>query len=385
MTLWAIILQWSRLGISAAIFLLAARLLPLAEIGVFATAFALPRLLQVLHKSGITELRITSDTPDHPLLALSLSLGLAAALLCLAALPVLPAESRPHLAVLASLPLFNALAAPSEGCLRRALKLRALALRTLLAQALAAGVALYGLTQGWAAWSLTAFALTNTALTAALSLALAPPDLGPRGTLRPLLPDLARLTLRPLAGSATFPAVQLLIALTLGLPAAGAFQIATRLVELIDTLALAPLRYLALPRFKSLAGSADFATHLRQSLRQVTLLTAMIYPAAWAAAPHLLPLLGPDKARAAAPLLPPLLLTGALSALLMPLTQALIATGHTAPPLRRAAVTLALSLALLGPVLHHPLALWALPLASALAALPFLRDARAHLPRGVPA
>lgn len=385
MTLWAILLQWSRLGISAAVFLLAVRLLPLTEIGIFATAFALPKLLQVIHKSGITELRITSDTPDRPVYLLSILLGLAAASLCLAATLALPQESRPHLAALATLPLLNALAAPSEGRLRRVLKIRALALRTLLAQTCAATVALYGLTHGWAAWSLTAFALTNAALTAVLSLALAPPDLKPQTPIRPLLPDLTRLTLRPLAGSATFPAVQLLIGLTLGLPAAGAFQIATRLVELVDTLALAPLRYLALPRFKSLAGTPGFAAKLRDSTRRTALLTALVYPLAWAAAPHLLPLLGPDKAATALPLLPPLLLTGALSALLMPLTQALIATGHAAPPLRRATLTLALSLLLLPPVLHHPLALWALPLASGIAALPFLRDARTRLPREVPA
>lgn len=375
MTFWAILLQWSRLGISAAIFLLAARLLPLTDIGIFATAFALPKLLQVIHKSGITELRITSDAPDRPIFSLSLLLGLTASLLCLATLPALPPEARPHAAALAILPLLNALSAVSEGHLRRALRIRTLALRTLTAQSVAALVTLIALTQDYGPWSLTLFALTNTALTTAISLTLAPPTLRQTAKIRPLILDLTRLTLRPLAGSATFPLVQLLIALTLGLPAAGAFQIATRLVELIDTLALAPLRYLALPRFKSLAHTQGFAAKLRQSLLQITLLTALIYPLAWLIAPYLFPLLGPDKSRAALPLLPPLLVTGALSALLMPLTQALTALGRTAPPLHRTVLTLVLTLALLTPVLHHPLAFWTLPLASALAALLFLRTA----------
>ncbi|WP_323764782.1 oligosaccharide flippase family protein [Marinovum sp.] len=376
MTLWAIVLQWSRLGLSAAVFLVAARLLPLAEIGAFTTAFALPRLLQCLHKAGICELRITSAAPDRPLFELSLFAGLAAVLLCLAAVPLLPQESRPHLLALAALPVLNGLAAVSEGRLRRALRLRALALRTLAAQGLAAALALYGLTHGWGGWSLTGFALANAALNAALSLALAPPRPRPRGALHPLIPGAIRLTLRPLLGTATFPAVQLLIGLALGLPAAGAFQIAVRLVDLLDALALAPLRYLALPRFKALAGSTGFAAKLRQSLWQVAGLTALIYPLAWALAPHLLPLIGAQKAEAALALLPPLLFTGAMSALLMPLTQALIATGQSALPLRLAALTLALSLALLAPVLAHPLALWALPLASTIAGLHFLREAR---------
>lgn len=385
MTGWAIVLQWSRLGISAAVFLLAARLLPLAEIGTFATAFALPRLLQVIHKSGITELRITADTPDRPLWHLSLLLGLAAAGLCLSALPLLPPEALGHAAALALMPLLHGLAAPSEGALRRALKIRQLALRTCAAQGIAALVALAALAQGFGAGALTGFALIHALLSAGLSLALAPPQLAARGPIRPLLPELTRLTLRPLAATATFPAVQLLVGLTLGLPAAGAFQIATRLVELIDTLALAPLRYLALPRFKSLAGTGGFAAKLAQANRRVAVLTAVIYPAAWLAAPLVLPLLGPDKAQAALPLLPPLLLTGAISALLMPLTQALVATGHSALPLYRTALAFTFSLLLLVPVLSHPLALWVLPLASGIAALPFLRAARRRLPSGVPA
>lgn len=382
MTGWAVLLQWSRLGLSAGVFLIAARMLSLAEIGVFAMAFAAPKLLQVVHKSGITELRITSLSPDRPIALLSLALGLGAALVCLFGAALLPEASRPHLMALALLPVLNGLAAPSEGLLRRDLRLRALALRTLLAQSLAAALALWGLMQGWGAWSLTGFALTNAALNAALSLALAPPDLRQGAPLTPLLPELTRLTLRPLAGSALFPSVQLLIGAALGLPAAGAFQIAARLVELIDALALAPVRYLALPRFRQIAGQPGFAAKLAQSMRRVALLSAVIYPLGWALSPLLLPLLGPDKAEASAQLLPPLLVTGALSALLMPLTQAMIALGATRPPLMRALSTLALSLALLIPALPHPLALWALPLASLIAALPFLQAARSRITPG---
>ena len=76
------------------------------------------------------------------------------------------------------------------------------------------------------------------------------------------------------------------------------------------------------------------------------------------------------------PLLPPLLLTGALSALLMPLIQALVALGQSGLPLRLAAVTFGISLTLLLPVLTHPQALWALPLGQTIAALVFLRQAR---------
>ena len=37
---WSTLLQWSRLGVNAALFLIVARFLTLAEIGAFATAFA---------------------------------------------------------------------------------------------------------------------------------------------------------------------------------------------------------------------------------------------------------------------------------------------------------------------------------------------------------
>jgi len=52
---WSFALQWSRVGINAGLFLIAARFLTLAEIGAFATVFAPIRLTQGLHKAGIGE------------------------------------------------------------------------------------------------------------------------------------------------------------------------------------------------------------------------------------------------------------------------------------------------------------------------------------------
>ena len=52
---WSFVLSWSRVGINAALFLAATRVLTLAEIGMFATAFAPIRLLQAVQKAGVSD------------------------------------------------------------------------------------------------------------------------------------------------------------------------------------------------------------------------------------------------------------------------------------------------------------------------------------------
>ncbi|WP_171052678.1 oligosaccharide flippase family protein [Ruegeria sediminis] len=379
-TFWSAVLQWSRLGVNAGLFLVAARYLSLAEIGAFATAFAPVRLVQGTLRAGLGDIAILRAEPQDALIALSAAVGLIAGLALAVTGLMLPPSVGTMMAVLSPIPLIQGLAQPSEAHLRRTLRLRALALRTLAAQTAAAAVALLALAQGAGPWSLAVFALANTALTAALSLWLAPIRLGTcpkRGEIRALLPDALRLSLRDLAGNATLPLLQLAVGACLGLPAAGAFQIASRVLGLIDALAIAPLRYVALPRFTGLQPRA-LRGALARNLRQSAGIACIVYPAVAVAAPDLLVVaVGSEHAEAAAPLMPAFCLAGLLAALAMPLNQALSASGHIRLTLNRNLATLVLTLTLALPGLSHSLTatVWALPGASSLVLIWYLKTA----------
>lgn len=386
-TAWSTLLQWSRLGVNAALFLFVARFLTLAEIGAFATAFAPIRLLQVVHKSGLGDAYIVSNNSiqaRNAFFALSALLGLIfSGTLVLAAL-MLPGPVGPLLAALSPIPLLNGLSAIPEATLRRELRLKALALRTLFAQVFAATLALLALKAGWGAACLVVFALTNCLANAVISIALArirPTALPARAAIRAALPDTLRISTRDLAGNATLPLLQMAVGVMLGLPAAGAFQIAARMLGLLDALAISPIRYIALPRFSALVGAPALSRAVQQSLHLTSQIAALVYLGALATGPDLLTLaVGPDHAAMTAPLLPAFCLLGLTGALAMPLNQSLTAIGLSRLTLYRALATLALTALLAAPALGQSAQATAaaLPLAAGLVLLAYARIA---LPR----
>lgn len=347
---WSFVLNWSRVGINAALFLAATRVLTLAEIGLFATAFAPIRLTQGLHKAGVADAVIVLRRPHRLDALFALSVGTGGALTAL--FMAVGAWLSPMLLVLGAIPLINSLGGVSEGLLRQRLHLRTLALRTLAAQGIAAGLAVCLLATGFGAWALVAFALGNAVLTCALSLVLArwrPRHWPTQRSISLILPKTAEIGGRVLLGTAQMPLAQLAVGLSLGPVAAGAFQIATRMLELIEALTLSPLRFVALPQLsRSTTLRQDLHSHLRHTAR----LAAWVWAGTFVAAPQILAVaVGPTHAVAATPVLRALVLLGLLSALLMPLTQALTARGHTGLVLRRAALSLGLSVVLIAPAL----------------------------------
>ena len=239
---------------------------------------------------------------------------------------------------------------------------------------MSAALALLLLCQGQTLWALVAFAALNPLLTSVLSLLLA--RIHPTGPPRlndmiRLLPDALRLALRDLAGNACLPILQLLITACLDLTASGAFQIAARCAGLIDALAIAPIRFTALPRFSPLPVSEQAAA-LHSCLKKTAGVAFLVYLGAAALAPELLSIaVGPEHAKAAAPILPLFCAAGLLSALLVPINQLLTATGHLQLTLLRTLATLMAILLIAAPGLHVSLfaACLALPTAVVLITL----------------
>ena len=377
---WSFVLQWSRVGINAGIFILAARFLSLAEIGAFATAFAPIRLTQGLHKAGIGESVIilgAHQRRQDALFALSLGSGIALSL-CFAAIGI--ALSAPLLIALSAVPLLNGIGAVSEGILRQRLQLRALTLRTMASQAIAALLAFGMLWKGSGPWALVTFALSHAAINAVLSyrLAMWRPQSLPNWQYQRLISGLVtEISTRDLINAALFPLMQLATAFAFGLPAAGAFQIAVRILNLIEALTLSPLRFLALPQLRQLPVSQRTAA-LPEHLRLTATLSLWVWGFIFLAPPFALPLLiGPAPAKAATPILIALAGFGLLSALIMPINQMLIAGGHTSLMLHRAALLLGVT-CIFGILAPTPTAL------AASISLAALLTALWHLTRALP-
>ena len=349
--IWSFVLGWSRVGLNAALFLAATRVLTLAEIGLFATAYAPIRLTQGMFKAGVSDAVIVLGRRPRrwdALFALSLSAGGVLTVLYL----LIGAAFSPILLTLGVIPLINSIGAVSEGILRQRLALRALALRTAGTLTVAAIVALWMLATGWGLWALVAFSLLNAVLTCVLSFRLAawrPQSWPAWRRQQAILPKTSEIAGRVLITTAQMPLAQLAFGLALGPIAAGAFQIASRMLDLIDALTLSPLRFVALPQFNR---AHALRPAIRAHLRVSSLSGAWVWAGTFAAAPEILAVaVGPTHATTAAPILRALAGAGLLNVVFMPILQALTARGLTRLVLKRAALLLGLSAALVLPAL----------------------------------
>jgi O-antigen/teichoic acid export membrane protein len=365
---WAALLQWSRLGASALVFLVVARFLSLAEIGAFAAAMAPLRLFQVIHKSGIEDTVVIRCTdPDRDIWAtglfgLSMLLASGAGLLSLALALGLGlvfggwAGIGAMMGVLALANLCHGLGAVPDGLLRRAGQFRILALRTVASQFVAAVLTMLALLAGAGPWALVVFTLVNSALSAAISWSMAGwrPDRRHWAamTIPALRAEVAAISGRVLIGAAVQPILQMAVAAFGGLAAAGILQIAFRIAALLEALTLAPMRLLALPRFTRIgADPAALRLAVEHTLRMTGISSAFVYLGVFAAAPDLLMVLaGPVNGPETVGVLRLTCLGGLAGAIIAVCNQALIGSGRATEALRVAAIAVALTLGLTVPV-----------------------------------
>lgn len=368
--LWSAVLQWGRFGISALVFLIVIRWLSLAEIGAFAIAAAPLRFLQVVHRAGIADAAIIAQNGDAQdrdttaLFALSLLAALALALTLLLGAGL----ARPYssadipiaamIAALALVPLLNGIAAVPEGLLRARLKIKALAIRTVALQTVAAAVTFWAAKQGAGPWSLVLFLLVNAALgavTAAFMAGWVPRIWPRRADLGRMVPVFLKLSGQALLANALQPALQLGVGIWLGVVDAGSFQIALRFLALLDAVAVAPLRFLALPLLAARAKTPDqIGPAVLQGLRLNGLVVCVVYLGAAAVAPDILSVfVGVDHAGTTAPLLQLFCLFGLAQAVTMVPMQALIATRQVRWVLWRNLAMLVLTGVLAWPALAH--------------------------------
>ncbi len=262
---WSSAVQWARVGVGGVVFLVAARSLPVEAIGAFGIAAAPLRFVQVIHKGGIEDAAVVTDPDDAPALAalqrVSVLAGLGAAGLAALAAPAMGAlgEGVGGLALaLAVVPVAHGLGAVADGRLRREGRFRALALRTLAGQLMAAGIAFWALAHGAGVWALVLFTLVQAAIATAIAVAMAGWTYGPAGrvALRAAALRVWPLALRVMVGGLVQPVLQVAIGTAAGLAVAGVWQIAVRVIGLLEALTVVPLRSVALPRLAR-GGAAE--------------------------------------------------------------------------------------------------------------------------------
>ncbi|WP_264212291.1 oligosaccharide flippase family protein [Leisingera thetidis] len=369
---WSVVLQFSRFGGNAVVFLAMARFLTIEQIGAFGMAYAPIRWTQALHKAGISNSvvatirdkgRETAGTEDGPVftalfwLSLGLSLlvmaGLGGLALLLAAVQDQEQPIAEMMLAMLAVPVALGLAAVPEGLLQKRLEIRSLALRTVTAQLLAAGLAVGLAFAGYGGWALVGFATLNAVLSSAVSIIMAGwrPLSGPKWhMIRQEMPRAMTIAGRALIAGGTRPLMQFCIGLFLGLEASGAFQIAQRIYQIIDALCLAPIRFLVLPLFaraRERNGGALPGDAVLTGLKTAGAVTAPFYLGTIViAAPALNLIIGPENAARSILPLQILCLMGFNITLVTILTQAATAAGHPGIPLRRAVMALLLTAAL---------------------------------------
>lgn len=354
---WSALLQWARVGLNAIVFLILSRWLSLEQIGAFAAAQAPVVYLHALQRSiipdAVVQQQDITDRQSDTLFWISMATGVVFSLGLVAVAEVLPVLTgstavRSLLLALSPTPLFLAVAAVSDGLMRKRLEMKQLTLRTVVATGLAAVPTLYLGYAGYGPWALTAFMGVSSALASLLTFFMArwrPALRFDRDYAGRMAPMLLSLLGRYGLTSLTLPLFQFAVITNLGLVAGGIFQLGQRLLGLVDSLVTTPVRFVALPMFARLsADDARFATGFTKGVGYAAVLTAPIYLGLAAVAPMLLPLVvGPENGPPAVTTFQLLCLYGPPGVVVGLISQAFVSRGRASVAFNRAVLMFVLS------------------------------------------
>ena len=302
LTAWSAVLQWSRVGMNALVFLVLSRWLTLSEIGVVAAVYAPIIVLQSLLTATVPEYVVQERLPTQRRLSTIFWLsGGAGLLLCMACLLGAPwvagrldhPDAVVYMRVLGFSPLCWSMAAVAEGLHRKALQTRQLALRTLMASSIGAGAAITAGHAGWGGWAIVIFTVLTAAVSAVITVwtcAWRPSWVFSRGHARRRWPVLKALIGRNLLAAATMPLIQYVTALQLGTHDAGILQISTRIYTLVDSVVMTPYRFVVMPLFAALRSAQDdVGDKAARAVAMGTFVSVPVYMGLALVAPVLLP------------------------------------------------------------------------------------------------
>ena len=347
--LWSGLLQWSRYGINALVFVLLTRWLTLAEIGLVAAAQASFVVVQTLQSAVIPDLMVQErdDPDDHrsTLLLASVGVGSLVSVIVIAAVLVMPGIGLDttvgrYLIAFSPLPVIGGVGNVYEGLLRRRLEMRSLALRTLCATALAGATAIGLAASGFGGWAMVWLSLVSGVSSTVLAIVAArwtPSLCWDRDYLRSIHPQAVALVMGHLLSAAIVPLLSIVVSVRLGATAAGMMQVAFRVLGLIDAVVVGPLRDLTVPLFARAAHPGrDVGQAVLAAASVGALLLFPAYAGVMVTAPTLMPLMfGPTTGPAVVTSVQWLLPFGILSLVTWTVNNALVATGRAMTVARR--------------------------------------------------
>lgn len=355
---WSIVLQWSRLGLNAIVFIILSRWLTLSEIGLAAAAQAPILYIQQIQTSVFPDAVVQERDDRQESLSTLFWIATACGVL-LSLVLLVSADSigrlldQPlvgsYLRAISVCPTLISLGVVLDGQLRKRLETRRLAIRTAVSSLVAGSVAIVLAYLDFGAWALVFFTLASATLGTVMLFwveAWRPKLVFDRAIARVQAPILVSLTGRYVISAAVFPMLQLLITANLGAVAAGVFQVAQRFYQMIDSITVTPIRFLALPLFARLKDDRALLTERMVKALSVTSLTGFpAYLGMIAVSQDVLPLLvGSENGVPAIEVLRALCFYGPFALLIHLVNIALTSQGLASVVFRRALALVILTL-----------------------------------------
>lgn len=344
LVIWSGVIQWSRVGINAVVFILLSRWLSLEDIGLVAAIQAPVVIFQSIATSTIPEFvvqeRFFNQRRFSTLFWFSLLIGsfVTLSLILFSKLIVLGISNNDdaiiYLFVVSISPTLWALASVFEGVHRKLLNTKLLAIRTFVSNSVAAVLAIYAGYAGWGPWSLVLFSVVSAFLSCLVTVFSS--NRTPRceiswGYLKRGKYKLSALAGRNLIAASTFPLIQYFTALQLDLSSAGILQIAFRIYTLVDSIVMTPYRFVVLPLFSGLKViTKNIGQEVRKAISIGSFVSSPVYVFVIMIAPVLLPALIGQNGASSVLLVQLVAINGLFSSATLVVNQILVARGYAA-------------------------------------------------------
>jgi O-antigen/teichoic acid export membrane protein len=257
-------------------------------------------------------------------------------------------------------PFVVSLGLVQDGALRKDLAIKELAIRTATSTCLAGAIAITLCYGGFGGWALVWFTVANVSISTVTIFLLCPwkPSFTfDKQHFLQIKGVLLSLAGRYMISAAAVPAVQLLVSVRLGVAAGGVYQLAHRVYSLVDTVAVLPLRFLALPLFAQVQASDD---RLRQRIAKMLgvggIVAFPVYFGLCALSGDLLPLVfGERNGRPVVIVVRILCWCGVASVIVGLVNHALTSRGRASTVFKRSVLTVAIAIALCLPASSYSL------------------------------
>lgn len=310
---WSVALQVVRLGIQAGVFLLFARYLTLKEVGAYSFAYAFVQVIQAFVRTGVMEVFVAAPRTDRAFVAAanmsSIIIGVLSAVFIATVgivTQVFNGSSPWIFLFLATVPLIDSLGIVPEAILRKNLEFSSITLRTTAGLTVAAAICLLLGYLGWRASALVAFNIATSLISTLIAMFIVRRNISFTSVhwpdVKSIIGPSFHVSLSTFASGIVVPASQIALGAFAGPAALGAYAIAQRILSLINSVLVDPVRVAALPVLSKVKGDAGRRSALIEVLSLCATIISPICLGLAAVSPVLLTLALGENGKIAAPI-----------------------------------------------------------------------------------